>query len=85
MEEPKNNTGQWIWEARLVLPFMKNTLKVNILVVAENGEEAKEKAIEWAHKYVDTNRKWLSDKLGYGAYIKEVPCRVFKTSYCAFV
>lgn len=70
------------WDARIVISFKVNKIKLNILVFELTKAQAKEKAVEWAKKYVEDNSKRISESIGCDAVMTEQPrVQVLKTSY----
>jgi hypothetical protein len=88
MEQKEENRKQ-IFEARIVIPFEtlseRTRIELNILVCETSLKAAKEKAEEWAKKYLETNGKAIRERIGTSTPSRDIRVQVFKTSYCAFI
>jgi hypothetical protein len=74
------------WDARIVIPFKVNKMKLNILVFEATKEQAENKAIEWSKKYVEDHYQPISKCIGYDAVIIGQPrVQVFKTGYATVI
>jgi hypothetical protein len=83
MEEKQQR--ELFWDARVVISFKANKMKLHILVFESTKEKAENRAIEWAKQYVEDHSKAISKDIGNTDMYGDPRVQVLKTSYAAVI